>query len=229
MRSVRNIPDVIQHKHLGSVEVAGSIHNAVVVCVGDVRAVRGPVIEALGPGVRGAKENALAQSALQVDLHCVVKRTTDILRFDNGREPFIRSKGVGIGAFRICLHGSRQKLVHICQLLQVVAAAPNVAEREGCEARKLVLKRQVPSPRLRTGVGIAVGGEGERQRVLPEATRVVDTAAGYCGRRLERSVAADVNGVADAKPLHVAPALRHARQCQLPICHAKPTRGWISL
>jgi len=35
--------------------------------------------------------------------------------------------------------------IDVCQLLEMIAAAANVAEREGCDLWKLVLNRHVPS------------------------------------------------------------------------------------
>jgi hypothetical protein len=54
MSSVWDVPDIVRHKHVASIEVAGSVHDAIVVGIGDVGTVRGSIIEALGPGVGGA-------------------------------------------------------------------------------------------------------------------------------------------------------------------------------
>ncbi len=62
------------------------------------------------------------------------------------------------------------------KLLEVVTAAANVAEREGCDARKLVLKRHVPSPCLGAWIDVCVRGEGERSGVDANASGIVDTA-----------------------------------------------------
>src|SRR5258708_37838933 len=115
MCAVRNIPHKVPHEHVPCVEVAGSIHNAVVVRVDDVSAVRRSVVEALGPSVCHAEEETVRHTPLQVCLHGVVEGPTIVLSFDNGGGASVCTKCVRIDT-GVLLEGSMMELVSFCQM-----------------------------------------------------------------------------------------------------------------
>src|SRR4051794_36315871 len=85
----------------------------------------------------------------------------------------------------------------------MIAAAAHIAERKRGYPGELVLDRHIPCPGLWTWVVIGMGGERERSDVDANATRIIDTALAHAGCRLKRSIAADVNRIADTEPLNI--------------------------
>src|SRR6187402_2448002 len=104
----------------------------------------------------------------------MVRGATHILGFNDGRIAFIWTKRIRIDA-RVRLHGSGPELVYIGELLQMIPAPANVAQRENANALKILLSRQVPSPGLGARIFKRMRREGKWCGIGADAARIVDT------------------------------------------------------
>ena len=133
MSCVGDVPHVIHNHDVAGVKVAGSVVDVLVEDVGQAGAVGGAEVQALGPGVRHAEEQAIDQAALEVGLHRVVDRTSRIFGFNDGGVALVRAECVGRLDGWIGLDGAGLQLVDVGELLQMEATAADIGEGESAD------------------------------------------------------------------------------------------------
>src|SRR5882757_4393687 len=107
------------------------------------------------------------------------------------------------------------------------SSAAHIANGKGGKFWHLLLKRNVPAPRVGIGKVVRLRGERQRKGVRRCSTWVVDRTKANCRGWLEGSVAAQLHRIADADPLHKAAATgtNHSQRSDL-IGH---THAWLDI
>ena len=121
-----------------------------------------------------------------------------VVGFANRPETFVRPQSVDVDT-GIRRHQGRGGLIDVCLPLQVQTATPHVAHTQKRFPEQLALHSNIPVPRFRVLERLTLRGHHEWDRIGPAASRIIHRAKRNAGIGLERRIATEKNGVADAQ------------------------------